>query len=115
MVLIQTRNDDITGEPEAITCVITVNGEGIEIDLAEKSMQKLVKALEPFWQVGSPGKYDIQRRGVAAKRGATVKASGRTPAENREIRDWARANGIEVPVRGVLANTIIEQYEGRDK
>lgn len=107
MVLQQIRNDDITGEPDAITCVITVNGDGIEIDLADKSMQKLVKALEPFWQVGSPGKYDIQRRGV----GRTLPSNVASDSERKAIREWAIAQGLISPQsRGRIAQTVVDAY-----
>lgn len=112
MVLVQTRTDDLNGEPDAHTCVITVNGEGIEIDLAEKSMLRLVKALEPFWKAGSPGVYDIQRRGVGKKK-ASAPDGPRTGArsDSKEIRAWAARQGIPVPARGKVPVAIAEAYD----
>jgi hypothetical protein len=107
MVLIQQRNDDITGEPDAITCVITVNGKGIEIDLAKKSMERLAKALEPFWQVGSESSYDIQRKGVGRRLSPNVPDD----AERKRIRQWAIAQGLISPQsRGRLPQSVVDKY-----
>jgi hypothetical protein len=110
MVLIQTRNDDLTGEPDAITCVITVNGRGIEIDLAEKSLQKLTKALEPYWQAGSESAYDIQRKGVGRR---VTQSPPNVPdvEERRAIRQWAIAQGLMSPqARGRIPQSVVDKY-----
>jgi hypothetical protein len=94
MVLHQIRADDLNGDPDAITCVITVNGRGIEVDLAERSMQKLVKALEPFWQVGSENAYDIQRRGVGKRKASVPKSTENgAVADPKAVRAWAARVG----------------------
>jgi hypothetical protein len=96
--------DDIDGAPDATTVVITVNGEGVEVDLADKSLAKLTTALEPFWNVGSPSHYDVSRR-----------SNGRRPAPARgydlaELRAWAARAGVELPQRGRIPGAIVERF-----
>jgi hypothetical protein len=111
VALHQIRTDDINGDPEAITCVITVNGRGIEVDLAERSMTRLVKALEPFWAVGSENAYDIQRRGIGKKKASVPKSTENgAVVDPKAVRAWAASNGVEVPSRGRIPQDVQEQY-----
>lgn len=113
MALQTFRTDDISGEPDAETVLVTVNGKGIEVDLAAKNLARLVKALEPFWTVGSEDDYLVTRRerGRSAKRASS---NGETTVEERAaIREWAAANGIDAPSRGRMPAELVEQYRRR--
>lgn len=108
MALQTTRTDDITGEPGAETVVITVNGQGIEIDLADKSMDRLVKALEPFWKVGSPSDYVVTRpmRNTTRKKAPTNDRG----YDLQELRAWADRTGVQLPQRGRIPQHIVDQF-----
>lgn len=108
MALQQTRTDDIDGKPDAQTTVITLNGMGIEIDLAEASLTKLRKALEPYWAVGSPGEYVVTRR----MRGSSSKkrTNGERGYDLYELRAWAERTGTKVPQRGRIPQDIVDAY-----
>ena len=74
--------DDINGEPGAETQLIILNGKGIEIDLGAKSLERLTKALQPFWEAGSEGDYEVTRRlgkRRAAANGDQPRRAGRPP------------------------------------
>lgn len=103
MALQTTRIDDLTGEPDADTVVITINGKGVEIDLAAKSAAALTKALAPYWQVGTESNYDVERKGFARKR---------VPAkvDSAAVREWAARNGVDVGDRGRIPQAVIDQY-----
>jgi hypothetical protein len=111
MALQQLRTDDLNGEPDAQTTVITINGSGVEIDLAAKSLGQLVKALDPFFAKGSPGDYQVTR--VLPGRGSRTKPR---PAANErgydlgELRAWAARTGVELPQRGRIPQAIVDQY-----
>jgi hypothetical protein len=111
MALLTSRIDDLTGEPDAQTVVVTVNGKGVEVDLARKSLDRLVKALEPFWTVGSEDDYLVTRR----ERGARSSNGYALPdrSERDAIRQWAETNGVTVPTRGRLPREVVEQYRRR--
>lgn len=99
------RTDDLNGDPDAATVVITVNGKGIEIDVAERSSARLIKALEPFWNVGTESDYDVVRRQRGAKRATSTRT-----ADPGEVRAWANANGIQVNDRGRVPQVIVDQF-----
>ena len=111
MALQTFRTDDLTNEPDATTVLVVVNGKGIEVDLAAKSMARLVKALEPFWAVGSEGDYLVTRR--ERKRSSAATGSDTTREEREAIREWAAANGIDAPARGRMPSDLVEQYRRR--
>ena len=106
MALQQLRTDDLTGEPDAVTYVITVNGQGVEIDLAPKSQDKLMKALEPFWKVGSPAEYGVTRTMRARKRPTTDERG----YDLAELKAWAARTGVELPQRGRIPRDIVDQF-----
>lgn len=112
------RTDDVTGEPEATTVVITVNGEGVELDLAPKSAQRLAKALEPFWSVGTPHTYDVIRRKTVRERRAKANGNGNgdhtAAIDLADLRQWAATNDIAVPQRGRIPGATVELYLQRD-
>lgn len=104
MALQQLRTDDLNGDPDAETVVITINGQGIEIDLAARSTDKLVKALEPFWKVGTPAEYTVTRAIRGRKRTVNDKY------DPSEVRAWANNTGVKVPARGRIPQAVVDQY-----
>jgi hypothetical protein len=107
MALLTSRIDDLNGDVDAVTVVITVNGKGIEIDLAERSLTRLLKALEPFWSSGSERDYDVAMRQPPKHRTAKRRDEAVDP---KAVRAWAAANGVEVNERGRVPADIIEQF-----
>ena len=76
-----------------------LDGTEYAIDLSDKNLAKLNKALEPFIDAGS------RVRGTRARKRS---ARGTNAAE---IRAWARDNGYEVPDRGRIPAEIREAWE----
>lgn len=115
MALHQIRTDDLTGEPDATTVVITVNGQGIEVDLAAKSADRLTKALAPFWDVGTEATYHVerssrQRRKMPATNGHAGGNYNGEDYDRAALREWAETNGVTLPQRGRIPFAIVEQY-----
>lgn len=102
-----TRIDDLTGEPGAESVVITINGKGVEIDLAGASAGKLTKALEPFWRVGSEADFDVVRRQPGR---STTKRPQANAYDAKAVRAWADANGVEIGRNGRIPQAIVDQY-----
>lgn len=103
MALQTTRIDDLTGEPDATEVVITVNGEGVAIDLAGKSVAALTKALAPYFGAGTASKYDVERKGFSKRK----VAGAPNPAD---VRAWADANGVAIARNGRIPREIVDQY-----
>jgi hypothetical protein len=94
--------DDLDGGAADETVMFAWKGYTYEIDLSEKNLAKLDKALTPF---------------VAKARrvGRTPKPRPRMTATNASsdaaaVRAWAVANGYEVPARGRIPSDIRQAY-----
>lgn len=93
--------DDLDDSEAAETVRFGLDGSNYEIDLNEKNAKKLRDALAPYVAAG---------RKVTAKRGRGAAKSASTHSA-REIRDWARSNGYDVPDRGRIPADIREAFE----
>jgi len=97
--------DDIDGtelDGDARTVAFSVDGTDYEIDLGAKNAEKLNDALAEF--IG-------HARRVGGRRGRkTTAPSASTAIDNKTVRAWAQANGVEVSGRGRLSQEVIDQY-----
>ena len=94
--------DDVDGSDATETVSFGLDGTSYEIDLNEKNAAKLRNALSGF--VGHARKVSTGRRG----RRSAATASGPSP---REIREWARSQGMDVPDRGRVSADVRAAYE----
>jgi len=86
--------DDLDGSPATETVSFGLDGKTYEIDLNDKNAGKLRDALAQYVGAG--------RSVGGARRGGRKSASSATTLgpSAREVRDWARSNGFDVPDRG---------------
>lgn len=96
--------DDIDGSEAAETVTFGLDGTSYEIDLNEKNAAALRDALATY--VGHGRKV-----GSAPRRGRKATASPTSGPSAKEIRDWARENGHDVPDRGRVAAEVREAYD----
>jgi nucleoid-associated protein Lsr2 len=94
--------DDLDGSPDAETVAFSFNGQGYEIDLAEKNLAKFEKSLRPFIDAG---RRTAARRAVKAARGSAVRI------DRAAVRTWAASQGIKVSERGRISADVLRQYE----
>ena len=86
------------------------NGEWRELELSEKNLAALSKALDKYWSVGPDGvarHVEASRPAAAAPPPAKASNGSRDP---KAIRVWAEENGIAVPSRGRIPGHLEEQY-----
>lgn len=96
-----TLEDDLEGGPADQTLRFGVDGSQYEIDLNKKNAAALHKQLAPF--------VDRARRaGSTARRPVRTAASRR---RSRDIRMWAREQGIELAERGRIPANVVDKYE----
>lgn len=95
--------DDIDGSEATQTVVFGLDGTSYEIDLNDKNAAALRDALAPYIGEG-------RKVGRAARRNARAAASS-GGASAKEIREWARENGHDVPERGRIPADVREAYE----
>jgi hypothetical protein len=103
--------DDIAGGDATETITFGIDGVEYEIDLNDKHAEQLRKAIAKF----SEHARRIRHRSTPKARKAATpgQANGTTKDghSSREIRDWARSQGMEVPNTGRVPNVVIEAFE----
>lgn len=113
-----TLVDDLTNkdipEGEGGPTTFGLAGKNYEIDLAKENQDELHAALEKYIAAARPlrtgSKPSTPSQGRNGTRRRTV--LGHSP---REIRDWARTNGHEVPDRGRIPKTVQTAFEAAHK
>ena len=95
--------DDLDGSEATETVTFGLDGTTYEIDLNDKNAASLRDALSGY--VGHARKV-----GRAPSRGRKAVATPGDGASAKEIRDWARDNGYDVPERGRVSADVREAY-----
>ena len=99
--------DDIDGSEATETVTCGLDGTTYEIDLNDKNAGALRDALATY--VGHGRKVGAgPRRGRRSSSSSGGAANGPSA---KEIRDWARANGHDVPDRGRVSAEVREAYD----
>jgi hypothetical protein len=102
--------DDLDGSEATETVSFGLDGTNYEIDLNDENATALREALATY--VGHGRKVSGARRssGGGGRRSAAASSSSDGPSA-KEIREWARENGHEVPERGRIPADVREAYE----
>ena len=95
--------DDIDGGEATETVSFGLDGTAYEIDLGEQNATALRDALAIY--VGHGRKV-----GAGSRRGRRIGAPSDGSATAREMREWARSNGIPVIERGRVSAEVREAY-----
>ena len=106
--------DDLDGGTDAETVKFGLWGATYEIDLSKDNQQKLEQALEPFLSVArksTGGAGGARRAGAGRTAGASGGSGSGAGTDAKAVRAWAAANDIEVPARGRIPGSVIEQYQ----
>jgi hypothetical protein len=97
------------GDVEAAgTIEIVIDGERRRIDLCAEHLAELRRAVRP-WLKPSPSAPAARTRKPAAAR-----RPKRSP-DSAAVREWAQANGYELPARGRIPNAVREAYAAKKK
>lgn len=99
--------DDLDGSDAEETVTFGLDGVDYEIDLSGEHAAGLRDVLAPY--VGHARRVGGRRRKPAAGRGGGSGAA--EGASAAEIREWARANGHDVPERGRVSADVRAAYE----
>jgi hypothetical protein len=95
--------DDLDGSKGAEEVSFAYQGVEYRIDLGKKNRAALDKILKPYMDAGTR----VTRR-TAGRPGTSNTAAKRDLAT---VRDWAKAQGIEVSDRGRVAKSVLAQYD----
>ena len=97
--------DDLDGGEAEGTVRFGLGGVDYEIDLSAEHAEALRRALAPF--------VDAARRGPGAGRqqGRGGQRAGASGLDTTEVREWARAQGIEVKDRGRIPAEVVARFK----
>ena len=98
--------DDLDGSDAEGTVRFGLDGSEYEIDLNAKHAQQLRDALARY--VGAARRVGGGARRQAARGGRRASASG---LNTTEVREWARAQGIEVKDRGRVPAEVVVKFK----
>lgn len=96
--------DDIDGSDASETVSFALDGASYEIDLNDQNAAALREAMGPY--LGHARKVT----GGGPRRGRRAPSAPSTGPSAKEIRDWARANGWDVPDRGRVSAEVRDAY-----
>jgi hypothetical protein len=95
--------DDIDGGPAEGTVRFGLDGTDYEIDLSIAHSEELRKVLAGYVTHARKA-AGTARRGPRGRRGAG-------PLDTRKVREWARAEGIDIKERGRVPAEVVEKYK----
>jgi hypothetical protein len=102
--------DDLDGTDASQTVPFSLDGVQYEIDLSEDNASALRDELARY--VGAARRIGGRKVRLATGQSLSGSSSSSTDRErNRQIREWAQANGYEVAERGRLSSEIIAGFE----
>ena len=96
-----TREDDLDGSPAHETLRFGIDGPSYEIDLSTKNAARFRQQLAPFIE-------HARRAATGPRRPARTAASRQ---RSRDIRAWAKEQGIPLSDRGRIPADIYAQYD----
>jgi hypothetical protein len=99
-VITQTLCDKCGSQTENPALALGYQGRSYEMDLCDKCSAALDKLLVPF--VG------IARRLSRVAAARSKKAAARP--DSQVVRAWAQENGVEIPSRGRVPESVVAQY-----
>jgi hypothetical protein len=96
--------DDLDGSDAKETVHFAIDGVEYEIDLSDRNANRLRNSLRDFTTHG-------RRVGGRAKRGTgSTKTSTFDGVDNKAVRAWAKAAGVEVSSRGRIPAEVVSAY-----
>ena len=99
--------DDLDGTEASETVSFALDGTSYEIDLTAENAAEMRDAFARY--VGHARKVSSSRRGSGRRTSAA--GSGGSGPSTKDIRDWAREQGMEVSERGRMSSEVREAYD----
>ena len=101
--VIEELVDDIDGQEASQTVKFSYRGTDYEVDLSERNAAKMDKALARY--------VDVARKVRATRSTRTGARSNGGGPNPKDIREWAKSEGIEVSDRGRVPADVTRQYQ----
>ena len=108
--VITVLTDDLDGGDADRTIEFGLDGVNYTIDLSDKNIGKLRRALDPYLEVASRVARSNTSGRIASR---TVQPARANRDQNQAIREWAAKNGYEVSERGRIPSSIVEAFHAK--
>ena len=105
--MVETQVDDLDGSPAAETISFGLDGQTYEIDLSRRNAAALRKVLDRYIAASHGGSGQKSRSGRAQR-----SSTGDREYDIAQLRAWAAENEIEIPARGRIPRSVVEQFMG---
>ncbi len=104
--------DDLDGSEASQTVEFGYQGKTYKLDLNDKNAAELEEALAPYIAAAQ------QAGGASTGRGGRGRGRQASAAQQRDgrdydpkaVREWAQAQGLEVPARGRIPGKVLEDF-----
>jgi hypothetical protein len=103
--------DDLDGSEAVETVRFGLEGRQYEIDLSQGNAARLREGLADF--VASARRAGGGQRASRSSGAGTVRSSSGSREHGAAVREWARANGLQVSDRGRISAEVLKAYEER--
>ncbi|MFI6079219.1 Lsr2 family protein [Actinoplanes sp. NPDC051343] len=109
--IITVLTDDLDGSGADRTLEFGFDGVNYTIDLSDKNVGKLRKALDPYLAAATR----VGRTGASGRIASRAEAAPNRASreQNQAIREWAAKNGYEVSERGRIPASIAEAFHAK--
>ena len=97
--------DDIDGGKAEGTIAFSFDGTSYEIDLSKKNRAAFEKVLAPYVKAAR------KTRATRGRAPATKRSSAAGRERLQAIREWAKAQGIDIAERGRISQDVQNQYD----
>lgn len=108
--VVRSVTDDLDGTPDAVEVEFSLDGVHWTIDLGPRNEANLRNLVQPY--------IDAARKVTTTNgRGSSSRGGPPRPADRergRAVREWALANGVELPARGRIAQAYLDAYDADD-
>ncbi len=102
--LVDDLDDTIIENDDGQIVSFGINGTAYEIDLTNEHADEMREALSRYVEAARKTGSD---RPARARSKAT---QGKTQASPQAVREWAKANKIEISARGRIPKSVVEQF-----
>jgi nucleoid-associated protein Lsr2 len=107
--VIEKMVDDLDGGDATETVSFGLDGTSYEIDLSRKNAAAFRKLLDRYVAAGRRSSTGGGRRRKAAA--STDRSKPKREFDIARLREWAGANGVRVPARGRIPQSVVDQYK----
>ena len=97
--------DDINGKPAVETVLWSLDGEDLVMDLTAANAAKFRRRIDVFRKAS---------RKAVKQRNKAVEIAAPEPT-SKEIRAWAKANGLSIADKGYIPTRIREAFNNRNE